>query len=53
MDLKSVTPEDGPASGNLIGRINNLVTTDLSNLVEGRDFLFISEQALLLSLRRC
>ncbi|KAI0774725.1 multidrug resistance-associated ABC transporter [Trametes elegans] len=40
-DLKSATAEDGPASGNLIGRINNLVTTDLSNLVEGRDFLFI------------
>ncbi|KAI0832850.1 multidrug resistance-associated ABC transporter [Trametes gibbosa] len=30
-----------PASGNLIGRINNLVTTDLTNLVEGRDFLFV------------
>ena len=26
---------------NLIGKINNLVTTDLGNIVEGRDFLFI------------
>ena len=26
---------------NLIGRINNLVTTDLGNIVEGRDFLLI------------
>ncbi|KAI0638608.1 multidrug resistance-associated ABC transporter [Trametes polyzona] len=32
----------GPSSGNLIGRINNLVTTDLNNLVDGRDFLFIA-----------
>ena len=28
-------------SGNLIGKINNLVTTDLANLIDGRDFLFI------------
>ena len=26
---------------NLIGKINNLVTTDLGNIVEGRDFLLI------------
>ncbi|KAI0650859.1 multidrug resistance-associated ABC transporter [Trametes meyenii] len=32
----------GQASGNLIGRINNLVTTDLNNLVDGRDFLFVA-----------
>ncbi|KAI9059804.1 multidrug resistance-associated ABC transporter [Trametes sanguinea] len=40
-DEKPATPGEGPSSGNLIGRINNLVTTDLSNLVDGRDFLFI------------
>ena len=33
--------EPAAASGNLIGKINNLVTTDLNNLVDGRDFLFI------------
>lgn len=33
----------GAPAGNLIGRINNLVTTDLNNLVDGRDFLFIGE----------
>ncbi|RPD81341.1 multidrug resistance-associated ABC transporter [Lentinus tigrinus ALCF2SS1-7] len=44
---KSEAPKDAPAepstgSGNLIGKINNLVTTDLNNLVDGRDFLFIA-----------
>ncbi|KAL4069345.1 P-loop containing nucleoside triphosphate hydrolase protein [Scleroderma citrinum] len=29
------------SADNLVGKINNLVTTDLSNLVEGRDFLLI------------
>lgn len=28
--------------GNLVGKLNNLVTTDLNNVVDGRDFLFIS-----------
>ncbi|THU88444.1 P-loop containing nucleoside triphosphate hydrolase protein [Dendrothele bispora CBS 962.96] len=27
-------------SSNLVGKINNLVTTDLENIIEGRDFLF-------------
>jgi hypothetical protein len=32
--------KDGHSSGeNLVGRINNLVTTDLANIVEARDFL--------------
>ena len=35
--------EPAAASGNLIGKINNLVTTDLNNLVDGRDFLFIGQ----------
>jgi ABC-type multidrug transport system fused ATPase/permease subunit len=39
-------PEKSYADGsskadNLVGKINNLVTTDLGNLVDGRDFLFI------------
>lgn len=29
------------SAGNLVGRINNLVTTDLNNIVDGRDFLMI------------
>jgi hypothetical protein len=28
---------------NLIGKINNLVTTDLSNIVEARDFLLLGK----------
>ncbi|CDO77193.1 hypothetical protein BN946_scf184747.g6 [Trametes cinnabarina] len=40
-DHKPAQAGSGPSSGNLIGRINNLVTTDLSNLVDGRDFLFV------------
>ncbi|KAH7108534.1 hypothetical protein BKA62DRAFT_682512 [Auriculariales sp. MPI-PUGE-AT-0066] len=28
-------------SANLVGRINNLVTTDLNNFIDARDFLFI------------
>jgi hypothetical protein len=30
------------SDGNLIGKINNLVTTDLNNITSGRDFLMIS-----------
>ncbi|KAI4529011.1 P-loop containing nucleoside triphosphate hydrolase protein [Schizophyllum commune Loenen D] len=34
--------EEGHSSSEaLVGKINNLVTTDLNNLVDGRDFLFI------------
>lgn len=28
---------------NFIGRINNLITSDLDNIVNGRDFLFLGE----------
>ncbi len=28
---------------NFIGRINNLITSDLDNIVNGRDFLFLSQ----------
>ncbi|KAH9945600.1 hypothetical protein B0H21DRAFT_822934 [Amylocystis lapponica] len=48
---KSATPPESPDSkkaapadsktGNVIGKINNLVTTDLTNLVDGRDFLML------------
>ncbi|KAF8876209.1 multidrug resistance-associated ABC transporter [Gymnopilus junonius] len=29
------------SDGNLVGKINNLVTTDLNNIVSGRDFLLV------------
>lgn len=28
--------------GNLVGKINNLVSTDLNNIIDGRDFLLIA-----------
>ncbi|KAI0066573.1 P-loop containing nucleoside triphosphate hydrolase protein [Artomyces pyxidatus] len=31
----------GSKASNLVGKINNLITSDLSNLLDGRDFLFI------------
>jgi hypothetical protein len=39
-DIKSAA-KDKKESNNLIGKINNLVTTDLGNIVDGRDFLII------------
>ncbi|KAJ6604251.1 hypothetical protein DFH09DRAFT_1300496 [Mycena vulgaris] len=34
-------PEDSADAKNLVGKITNLVTTDLENIVDSRDFLFI------------
>lgn len=33
--------EDPGKSGNLVGKMNNLVSTDLENIIEGRDFLLV------------
>lgn len=33
-----------PKADNLVGKINNLVTTDMINVVEARDFLFLSKR---------
>jgi len=37
----TVTKKEGTAD-NLVGKINNLVTTDLGNIVDGRDFLLVA-----------
>jgi hypothetical protein len=43
----SATPAEKPAASssstpsNLVGRINNFISTDLGNITEGRDFLFV------------
>ncbi|EIN13416.1 P-loop containing nucleoside triphosphate hydrolase protein [Punctularia strigosozonata HHB-11173 SS5] len=38
----SKTHADGSSKAdNLVGRINNLITTDLNNIVDGRDFLML------------
>jgi hypothetical protein len=42
--------EDGDeegASSNLVGKMNNLVSTDLENLVSGRDILLLCLSSLL------
>ena len=31
----------GEKGGNLVGKINNLVSTDMNNIIDGRDFLMI------------
>jgi len=44
-DKASVKGEKKPAGekgGNLVGKINNLVSTDLNNIIDGRDFLMIA-----------
>ncbi|KAJ6587825.1 P-loop containing nucleoside triphosphate hydrolase protein [Mycena sp. CBHHK59/15] len=38
---KPVTEEKKKSEGNLVGRINNLVTTDLGNITDSRDFLVL------------
>ena len=42
-DAKDVAKEAEQKGKNLVGKINNLVTSDLDNIVSGRDFLFIGE----------
>ena len=36
-----VAPKSKSSTDNLIGKLNNLVTTDLQNIVEGRDFVML------------
>lgn len=40
---KQETKKSDSSAGNLVGKINNLVTTDLDNLINGRDFMFIGQ----------
>lgn len=48
-DSSTILPPDAPSpdmtaedhSGNLVGKMNNLVTTDLQNIVASRDFMMI------------
>ena len=45
-DKSSIKGEEkkpvGEKGGNLVGKINNLVSTDLNNIIDGRDFLMIA-----------
>lgn len=40
-DNVSGKPKPDNPAGNLVGKINNLVTTDLENIIESRDFVMI------------
>ncbi|KAI0052966.1 hypothetical protein FA95DRAFT_1579668 [Auriscalpium vulgare] len=40
-DAKTPEPEAEKQESNLVGKINNLVSTDLSNITDGRDFLLL------------
>lgn len=38
-----VQPDTPDSTDNLVGKLNNLVTTDLANIVEGRDFMLLGQ----------
>jgi hypothetical protein len=40
-DGKDKDKDKGSKATNLVGKINNLISTDLENITEGRDFFFI------------
>lgn len=42
-DVDGLKPESAEKPANLVGRINNMVTTDLETIVEGREFLSTGE----------
>jgi hypothetical protein len=46
LDKKVPSEETQEKSTDLVGKINNLVSTDLNNIVDGRDFLLVSESVL-------
>ena len=39
--FKDADKDEGSGGGNLVGKINNLISTDLANIVEARDFLLV------------
>lgn len=43
MRVKAEVDDDGKAKGNLTGRLNNLVTSDLSNIGRGRNILDLGD----------
>ena len=45
-DGKDEAKDSHSSTDNLVGKLNNLVTTDLNNIVEGRDFMLVREYAL-------
>ena len=41
VDTTKARADTSAKANNVVGKINNLVTTDLANLVDGRDFLYL------------
>ncbi|KJA25244.1 hypothetical protein HYPSUDRAFT_37726 [Hypholoma sublateritium FD-334 SS-4] len=39
--ISAVPPTKNPTKGNLVGKINNFVTTDLNNIIRAKDFFFL------------
>ena len=40
-------PQSTSSTDNLVGKLNNLITTDLQNIVDGRDFPMLSKKQVL------
>lgn len=43
--------EDPGKASNLVGKMNNLVSTDLENIIEGRDFLLLGPSSIYIFLK--
>lgn len=43
--------KDPGKASNLVGKMNNLVSTDLENIIEGRDFLLLGSLCIYISLK--
>ena len=43
--------EDPSKASNLVGKMNNLVSSDLENIIEGRDFLLLGPSFIYISLK--
>ncbi|SRR6266478_3102357 len=51
-NLASEDDSDDPGkASNLVGKMNNLVSTDLENIIEGRDFLLLGPSFIHISLK--
>jgi hypothetical protein len=43
--------EDSGNASNLVGKMNNLASTDLENIIDGRDFLLLGPSSIYISLK--
>lgn len=45
-EAKDKDEKDEKGKKNLLGKVNNLITSDLDNITQARDFLFLCESIL-------